>query len=183
MADVCGHDSGPTGQEVGGDRKQSPAYPYPYLVDSPEDGGVEDHGHLPLHAAVDAESAAREFARAYEDAEEPPIFTCDGVQDLLRPVVYEYDTAGSRPPTTEELADSEFSFDCIRFEKAQPGDPFAQLWWRIEAVQRCGAYDEEGDFYCRLADGHEGTHALTTEPVPQATPPDSVASSDAGGGV
>lgn len=136
-------------------------YPYPYLVDAPLDGGVEDHGHLPLHAAATAEEAAREFARRYEGGDDkPPVFTCAGRQELLKPVVRSWDGDPDRAPTADELNDLDFSFDCIQFVKAgSVEEPFAQVWWVVEALPRCDRYDEEGDFYCTRPDGHDGSHS------------------------
>ena len=126
---------------------------FPYLIDTPEDGYVEEHGWLPVSAATTAEDAAREFARIYEGCEDQtPIFQCDGSRVWLKPSAFDYGTNEEREPNETDWQEGG---ENVRFRKCDPGEPLAQEWWIIEAIPRCGKYDEEGDFYCLRAEGHD----------------------------
>lgn len=113
-------------------------YLFPYLIDSPEDGYVEERGWLAGELATTPTKAAKVMRRLYvadhgREAiryDERMTFGCAG-SEWHRPTVLELSDEGEeiiRPPVPDDDPED------IRFNKCQPDDDGAQEWWVCELV-------------------------------------------------
>lgn len=118
----------------------SSAYLFPYLIDSPEDGGIEERGWLAGDLAKTPREAAKTMRQLYvadcgRDAlryDDRMTFACN-LREWHKPTVLELDDEDVerlRAPHADDDPEE------IRFNRCQPGEEGAQAWWVCELVPR-----------------------------------------------
>lgn len=143
-------------------------YPFEFLVDSPEDGGMEEHAWFP--APTDTAAGVLEaFCNAYIEHPLEQIdheFTLQlGPREWHQATLDVYDDEGDE---LEELTGAEAikqaaergTEEGLRFHKVEPGEEGALPWWRIDLVEKCGILlgedEDEIQIKCNLVSNHEG---------------------------
>jgi hypothetical protein len=129
------------------------AYPFPYLVDEPEEGSIDSTGWLPLDAAATPDEAAVELRDRYEETggyvegwdEDGLTLRCAGTEWLIPTLeVYDGDDVGELRGADAVRVAGERGLDELRFDRCAPDTPGALEWWAVELVPGCPDCGEPG---------------------------------------
>lgn len=119
-------------------------YPFPYLVDEPDEGRIDTHGWLPGDAASTREEAVEEFTRRYVDVcgdawwkeHDPPlVLVCVG-REYLRAEYHDFrDGDGAElvllGVRAEARAAEKGHPEELRFVQANERQNGAAAWWEL----------------------------------------------------
>lgn len=147
-------------------------YPFDYLVDSPEDGGFEEHAWMPAPEGFGPEHVLEAFVIAFI---EHPLEHIDHemtlrlgplemhVAELLRwddeDEEQELVGAAAVRYALENQAEESLRFRKLRDDEDEAD---AMAYWRIDVVEACahlmGEDEDEIQIRCNLPAGHVGEH-------------------------
>jgi hypothetical protein len=120
--------------------------PFPYLIDSPEEGYVEAHGWLERDLAELPDKAEREFVKLYEEASGPVSdlgegarFRCIGTEHLkatldVGDIEEDEEVVHLVGEAAEKCAVESHREDELRYQRCEPDDDGARQWWKIDLV-------------------------------------------------
>lgn len=144
-------------------------YPYPFLMDAPEDFFIEEHAWVAGDLATTPEEAVAVLEREWQEITGGPVFEHDDMYPTvaLRCVGKEWMVAAftvyddeTDEPTELRGADAEReggNDEYLRFVACPEGTEAAREWWKVERVELCGKWIEPDEVEQCLRDpGHDG---------------------------